>query len=57
VLSSSAKVNGVNSGVRIIVALVVVAIVVILIFVTGWADDRARPGSTGRGKVTRSVTP
>jgi hypothetical protein len=49
-------VDGVSSSVRIIVALVVVAIVVILIFVTGWADDRARPGSTGRGKVTRSVT-
>jgi hypothetical protein len=48
-------VDGVSSSVRVIVALVVVATVVILIFVTGWADDRARPGSTGRGQVTRSV--
>jgi hypothetical protein len=37
--------------VRVILAVVAVAIVVILLFVSGWADDKARPGSTGRGRV------
>jgi hypothetical protein len=37
---------------RIILILAAIAVVVALIFVTGWADDKAQPGSTGRGQVT-----
>jgi hypothetical protein len=33
--------------------LVLAAIVGALLFVTGWADDRADPGSSGRVQVTR----
>ena len=36
---------------RAILAVVAVAIVVILLLVSGWADDKARPGSTGRSPV------
>jgi hypothetical protein len=42
--------------VRVILAVVAVAIVVILLFVSGWADDKARPGSTGRGRVAPATT-
>jgi hypothetical protein len=45
-----------NSNIAVIVILVaVVAAVVVLMFVTGWADDRAPAGSAGRGG-TVSVT-
>jgi hypothetical protein len=44
------------STVRIIVVVVAVAAIVILVFVSGWADDKAQPGSTGRVKVTRTDT-
>jgi hypothetical protein len=37
---------------RIILILAAIAVVVALLFVTGWADDKAKPGSTGRGQVT-----
>ena len=37
---------------RIIIFVVAVAAVVIVMFVTGWADDRAPPGSGGRVPVT-----
>jgi hypothetical protein len=36
---------------RIISFLVAVAAVVILMFVAGWADDKAAPGSQGRVPV------
>jgi uncharacterized membrane protein YedE/YeeE len=45
-----------NSARIIIIVVVAVAVVVILVFVTGWADDKAKPGSTGRGKVTQPAT-
>jgi hypothetical protein len=41
---------------RIIVVVVAVAAILILVFVTGWANDKARPGSTGRGQVIRPAT-
>jgi hypothetical protein len=41
---------------RIIIVVVAVAAVVILTFVTGWANDDARPGSIGRGQVTQPAT-
>jgi hypothetical protein len=37
--------------VRIVLALLVVAAVVIVLLVTGWADDKAKPGSGGRVPV------
>ncbi|MEA2279121.1 MAG: hypothetical protein QOC78_4081 [Solirubrobacteraceae bacterium] len=40
----------------IIVVVVAVAAIVILVFVTGWADDKAQPGSTGRVQVTQPAT-
>jgi hypothetical protein len=36
---------------RVIAFLVAVAAVVIIMFVTGWADDKAPPGSQGRVPV------
>jgi hypothetical protein len=41
---------------RIIIVVVAVAAIVILAFVTGWADDKAQPGSTGRGQVAGPAT-
>jgi hypothetical protein len=38
---------------RLVLVLGAIAIVVVLLFVTGWADDRADPGSSGRVQVTR----
>jgi hypothetical protein len=43
--------------VRLVPLLLVVALVaaiVIVVFAAGWADDKARPGSTGRAPVTRT---
>jgi len=37
---------------RIIIAVLVVVVLVVLIFATGWSDDRAMPGTSGRGTVT-----
>lgn len=42
---------------RLIIFLVAVAAVVAVMFVTGWADDKAPPGSKGRvpvGEMTPS---
>jgi hypothetical protein len=36
---------------RIIVVLVVVAAILVVMFVTGWADNKADPGSRGRAPV------
>jgi putative effector of murein hydrolase LrgA (UPF0299 family) len=41
---------------RVVILVVVVAAIVVVMLVTGWADDRARPGSTGRVPVTQSGT-
>jgi hypothetical protein len=37
---------------RIIILLVTVTVIVIVILASGWADDRAEPGSGGRVPVT-----
>jgi hypothetical protein len=37
---------------RLIIFLVAVAAVVAVMFVTGWADDKAPPGSQGRVPVS-----
>jgi hypothetical protein len=39
---------------RILLVVLLVAAIVIVVFAAGWADDRARPGSSGRVPVTRS---
>jgi hypothetical protein len=44
------------STVRIIVFVVAVAAIVALVFASGWANDKAKPGSTGRVKVTQTDT-
>jgi hypothetical protein len=41
---------------RIIIVVVVVGAIVTLMFVTGLADDKARPGSGGRVPVTDTAT-
>jgi len=37
---------------RIVIAVLVVVLLVVLVFATGWADDRAKPGTSGRAPVT-----
>jgi hypothetical protein len=39
-----------------IVLLLAVAAILIVVFAAGWADDRATPGSRGRGQVTPTQT-
>jgi hypothetical protein len=36
---------------RIVLTLLAVAAVVVVMLVTGWADDKAKPGSGGRVPV------
>ena len=40
---------------RLLIVAAVIAAVLILLFVSGWANDRAKPGSTGRGQVTTTT--
>jgi hypothetical protein len=42
--------------VRILIALAVVAAILVVVFATGWADDKARPGTRGRAPVSTPVT-
>lgn len=39
-------------AVRVLVFVVLVAAIVAVVFATGWADDKAGPGSRGRVPVT-----
>jgi hypothetical protein len=39
---------------RIVLLAILVAVIVVVVLATGWADDKARPGSQGRGQVTRT---
>jgi hypothetical protein len=39
----------------IVFVLAVVAVVLVVIL-AGWANDKAKPGSRGRGQVTRTQT-
>jgi hypothetical protein len=41
--------------VRILLVVVVVAAILIVVFAAGWADDRAKPGSTGRAPVSSTA--
>ena len=40
---------------RIIIAVVFVVAVLVVVFATGWADDRAEPGSRGRAPVSTAA--
>jgi hypothetical protein len=40
---------------RILLVVALVAAVLIVAFASGWADDRARPGSTGRAPVSSTA--
>jgi hypothetical protein len=40
-----------TTTVRLIILLLAVGAIVAVMFVTGWADDRAKPGSGGRVPV------
>ena len=40
---------------RILLAVLVVVAVLIIVFATGWADDRAKPGSKGRAPVSTTA--
>ena len=40
---------------RILLAVLLVVAFLIVVFATGWADDRAKPGSTGRATVSSSA--
>ena len=39
------------------VILLVAAVVAVVVRLSGWADDKAQPGSTGRVQVKRSAAP
>jgi hypothetical protein len=41
--------------IRILLAVVLVVAILIVVFATGWADDRAKPGSTGRATVSSTA--
>jgi hypothetical protein len=41
-----------TSRARIAIVVLVIGAIVAAVFLTGWADDKAEPGSTGRGPVT-----
>jgi hypothetical protein len=40
-----------TAATRIVLALLAVGAVVIVMLITGWADDKAKPGSGGRVPV------
>jgi hypothetical protein len=40
---------------RILLAVLLVVAILIVVFATGWADDRAKPGSRGRAPVGTSA--
>jgi hypothetical protein len=41
--------------IRILLAVLFVVAILIVLFATGWADDRAKPGSTGRAPVSSTA--
>ena len=41
---------------RILITLAIVAAILVVVFATGWADDKARPGTSGRAPVSAPVT-
>jgi hypothetical protein len=40
---------------RTLLAIAIVAALVVVVFVSGWADDKAPPGSRGRGQVSTTT--
>jgi hypothetical protein len=45
-----------SATVRTVLAIAVVAAIIVALFVSGWADDKAQPGSRGRGQVSAPAT-
>ena len=41
--------------IRILLAVLFVVAIQIVVFAIGWADDRAKPGSTGRAPVSSTA--
>jgi hypothetical protein len=41
--------------IRILLAVLLVVAILIVVFATGWADDRAKPGSRGRAPVSTAA--
>jgi hypothetical protein len=39
----------------LLIVVVLVAAVLVVVFAAGWADDRAKPGSTGRAPVSATA--
>jgi hypothetical protein len=48
--------HGLSATARTVLAIAVVAAIVAALFVSGWADDEAQPGSRGRGQVSAPAT-
>ena len=46
-----------RSAVKLLILLAVVVAFVVLLLVTGWADDKAPPGTKGRVPVTSIIVP
>ena len=40
---------------RTLLAIAIVAALVVVAFLSGWADDKAPPGSRGRGQVSTTA--
>ena len=41
---------------RILITLAIVAAILVVVFATGWADDKARRGTQGRAPVSTPAT-
>jgi hypothetical protein len=41
---------------RILIAILIVVAILVVVFATGWADDRAKPGSRGRVPVSSTAS-
>jgi hypothetical protein len=40
---------------RILLVVLLIAAILVVVFAAGWADDRAKPGSTGRTRVSSTA--
>ena len=43
-------------AVRLAIVVAIVAAILVVVFAAGWADDKARPGTSGRAPVSAPVT-
>lgn len=41
--------------IRILLAALLIVAILIVVFASGWADDKAKPGSTGRTPVSSTA--